>query len=73
MKAIRLLIPLLLLAACGHPSQDGLASESGTRNNAVSDPARRYFGLHFDFHASPEKFGDRSIGETRKEEEIRRI
>ena len=73
MKAIRLLIPLLLLAACGHPSQDGLASESGTRNNAVSDPARRYFGLHFDFHASPEKFGDHSIGETLKEEEIRQI
>ena len=73
MKACRLLIPLLLLAACGRPSQDGLAGKSATLDNAVSDPARRYFGLHFDFHASPDRSGGCSIGETLKEEDIRSI
>lgn len=63
MKVYLILIPLLLFTACGHTSQDGM----------VSDPARRYFGLHFDFHASPAKCGDCSIGETLKEEEIRQI
>ena len=63
MKAIRLLIPLLLLAACGQATQD----------KNVSDPSRRYFGLHFDFHASPERCGDCSIGETLKEDDIRNI
>ena len=73
MKACRLLIPILLLAACGRPSQDGLAGKSATLDNAVSDPARRYFGLHFDFHASPDRSGGCSIGETLQEEDIRRI
>ena len=63
MKAIRLLIPLLILASCGQAAQD----------KGISDPSRRYFGLHFDFHASPERCGDCSIGETLKEEEIRQI
>lgn len=64
MKAFRVFIPLLLLAACARPAQD---------DSAVNDPSRRYFGLHFDFHASPKRCKDISIGETLKEEEIRQI
>ena len=65
MKAIRLLIPLLLLTACGQATTQ--------EDSSVNDPGRRYFGLHFDFHASPERCGDCSIGETLKEEDIRQI
>ena len=64
MKAFRLLIPLLLLISCSQPARE---------DSAVNDPGRRYFGLHFDFHASPERGEDLSIGETLKEEEIRQI
>ena len=65
MKAIRLLIPLLLLTACGQATTQ--------EDSSVNDPGRRYFGLHFDFHASPERCGDCSIGETLKEEDIRQM
>ena len=64
MRALRLLVPLLLLAACSQP---------GHEESAASDSSSRYFGLHFDFHASPQRCGDLSIGETLKEEEIRQI
>lgn len=64
MKAIRLLIPLLLLTACSQAPQE---------DSTANDPGRRYFGLHFDFHASPERCGDCSIGESLKEEDIRQI
>ena len=65
MKPFRLLIPLLLLVSCSQPARED--------STPVSDPARRYFGLHFDFHASPQRCNDISIGETLKEEEIRQI
>ena len=64
MKALRFLLPLLLLASCGQRAQE---------NSIVNDPDRRYFGLHFDFHASPERCADCSIGETLKEDDIRQI
>lgn len=32
-----------------------------------------FFGLHFDFHASPKKCGDLFLGATLKEEDIRKI
>ena len=64
MKALRVLLPLLLLAACGQPSQN---------ESNPGDPSRRYFGLHFDFHASPQRCSELSIGETLKEAEIRQI
>ena len=65
MKSFRLLlIPLLLLVSCDRPARD---------EGPVNDPARRYFGLHFDFHASPERCKDLSLGETLKDDDIRAI
>ena len=61
MKAIALL-PLTLLLACAPAAEPQTQPEP-----------HRYFGLHFDFHASPKRCGDLSIGETLKEYEIRQI
>ena len=49
---------------------EGLRKERGTLMKRRSES---FFGLHFDFHASPEGAAGTSIGATLKEEEIREI
>ena len=78
MKAIsHLFLALSLLAGCrqGAPSDPSAAARDKDAPTAsVSDPARRYFGLHFDFHASPVKIGEgHRVGETLKGDDIRQI
>ena len=40
---------------------------------AIKRRDESFFGLHFDFHAHPEKSKGKKIGETLKEEDIRKI
>lgn len=63
MKRIVLFLSIICLFACSEKPE--VKVESGSE---------RYFGLHFDFHASPKDYYlEHPIGETLKEEDIREI
>jgi len=63
MKRIALLAGILCLAACAVPSE-----------KTAQNDGERYFGLHFDFHASPSPDSEANpVGGTLKEDDIREI
>jgi len=63
MKRSSILLGIICLCAC-----------TNNIDNVVDDNADRYFGLHFDFHASPsEYYLEHPIGGTLKQDDIREI